>query len=1166
MEPQEGDIAADGKGNFLVRRGNDWYPSQQDGRPLQRIPRPDYGANHFQLPNGDIVRQGPRGGQETVENFGGAGGGAGGSGLVSADQRGRYNIGADPLVRAERNLAVEEARGNPLNRDWGAVTLNAIDLDPRGDSSFRPFAPLANLWGGQDYQNAQQALSTYEASLMPIQSGASVTASEAARQIRADFPALGDSAETLRRKAANRRDRINAILAGIGRPPAFTEQDLANPADTSTDREVAALSTIGGGEPFANADPNDVSRPSLRTPENYYPDSAAAIAGPGPTYTGPGSSAANPFVLKNVDLDSEDDYAQRRAVANLSRGMYVQQPDGTVSRLTGDPYTDENAANNQGLGGVMTRGRNLGDQSRAFAMAAAEQVPFLDEAAVAAAGAISGRGYSDVRDSYQALQQIDNQTNRRQRIAGGLVGAAGTTALPVGMLGRGANVAQAARGAGVVNRLASFGARNAPRVAGGAVTGGIYGAGAGEGGLTERGGNALEGAAIGGVLGPVAEPVARLGVNAIRGVGDAARRVVRPNALESATDRFSRRFNPDAGVLAQRADERAAQGLETTFVDLMDAGQQGLTRALATRQTPARQAVRDFAEGRAENLPDRISRQARRNLSADPRSPMEIREQLAATGRREAAPLYEAAYARSMPPSPVIEDLLSRPAGRAALQRAYTIARNEGRNPNELGMFVATRDVGSPAAPSRRPADPELFADLDAMRAGRRTQGPARGDSLLEFISKNGGVRDDGGDLASIGADTWNRQGSWRSRAVRDDGLSLEQMADRARAAGYFDDVADATADSADNYQRISSQDMVRAIEGELRGSHRFARAVGDTDRSANAALRSSRRDALEERLAREGIDISRASNADIARALRDADDAEARAMAFLEGESPGPRVELIPGETPSMQTLDYVKRGLDDVLEDSRNATGQLVLDTNGRAIQQLRRDFRAELDRLNPDYAAARASHASTAALQRATELGEGFLTMEADEFSRLVSRLGPAEREVALAAARRAVERGVGTQGAAPGIAQRLASGREQSMRNAALLENPIPFQEAMRGEREGLMAARRIDPGQGSPTAPALSDQAQAGLDAASAVGSAMVGNMRGAAGSLARLVRLGYSDAEAQALLEAAIDPNRTREVIDMLARRMNRQDARSTLRSIRFAISQQSGQMAGDEE
>ena len=675
---------------------------------------------------------------------------------------------------------------------------------------------------------------------------------------------------------------------------------------------------------------------------------------------------------------------------------------------------------------------------------------------------------------------------------------------------------------------------------------------------------------INNVLAPVgrtiARPIAALGERfGVPGAAEASRRLA-PNVLEGAVDRYGARFNPDAGVLAQRADERAAQGLETTFVDLMDEGQRGLGRALATRQTPARQAVRELAEGRAERLPDRMAMQARRTMSDDPRSPAEIRDQLAASGRREAEPLYREAYSRQIEPSPVIDEMLSRPAGRAALQKAYTIARNEGRNPNELGMFVSTREAGSPAASPRLPADPELFADLDAMRAGRRTQGPARGESLLEFISKNGGVRDDGGDLAAIGADAWNRQGAWRSRAVRDDGLSLEQMADRARAAGYFDDVADATADSADNYQRISSQDMARAIDAELRGNPRFARSVGDTDRSANAALRSDRRNALEERLNREGIDISRASNADIARALRDADDAEARAMASMEGESPGPQVELIPGETPSMQTLDYVKRGFDDVLEGSRNATGQLVLDTNGRAVQQLRRDYRAELDRLNPAYAAARASHASASQLQRATELGENFLSMEADEFSRQASRLNPAEREVAVAAARRAVERGAGTQGAAPGVAQRLSSGREQNIRNAALLENPIPMQDAMRAEREGVMAARAVYPGSGSITSQAVSDQAQTGMNVLSAGANAVTGNVRGTVGALGRLVRLGYSDQEANALMTAAIDPNRTREVIDMLATRMNRQDARSMLRAIRFSAARGAGEYAGDEE
>jgi hypothetical protein len=526
------------------------------------------------------------------------------------------------------------------------------------------------------------------------------------------------------------------------------------------------------------------------------------------------------------------------------------------------------------------------------------------------------------------------------------------------------------------------------RMAGqGVVEGGIYGGAASERPALERGGDVLQGAALGGVLAPVASVVARPVINnvlapvgrsiarpiaalgesmGVPGAADMSRRLA-PNVLEGAVDRYGARFNPDAGVLTQRADERAAQGLETTFVDLMDEGQRGLGRALATRQTPARQVVREFAEGRAENLPDRMAMQARRTMSNDPRSPAEIRDQLAASGRREAAPLYEAAYAEPFTPTPVIEDILSRPAGRAALERAARIAANEGRDPNSIGLIVS--DAGP-------------------------------------------------------------------------------------------------------------------------------------------VAVRS-----------------------------------------------------------PTMQTMDYVKRGLDDVLEGYRDrTTGRMTLDTEGRAIEGLRREFRDELDQINPAYGAARAAHADTAALQRATELGETFLSMEADEFSRQASLLNPAEREVAVAAARRAVERGAGTQGAAPGVAQRLASGREQNMRNAALLENPIPMQDAMRAEREGVMAARSINPGAGSPTAPALSDQAQAGLSVASAVGSAMNGNLRGSVGALGRLVRLGYSDQEANALMTAAIDPNRTREVIDMLATRMNRREARNMLRAIRFSASRGAGEYAGDDE
>src|SRR3546814_19291831 len=71
---------------------------------------------------------------------------------------------------------------------------------------------------------------------------------------------------------------------------------------------------------------------------------------------------------------------------------------------------------------------------------------------------------------------------------------------------------------------------------------------------------------------------------------------------------------------------------------------------------------------------------------------------------------------------------------------------------------------------------------------------------------------------------------------------------------------------------------------------------------------------------------------------------------------------DVVFEETPAnMRTLDYIKRGLDDVLERYRDpTTGRLVLDNTGRAIDQTRRALLDELDNINPDYAKARAAWA--------------------------------------------------------------------------------------------------------------------------------------------------------------------------------------------------------------
>ena len=63
--------------------------------------------------------------------------------------------------------------------------------------------------------------------------------------------------------------------------------------------------------------------------------------------------------------------------------------------------------------------------------------------------------------------------------------------------------------------------------------------------------------------------------------------------------------------------------------------------------------------------------------------------------------------------------------------------------------------------------------------------------------------------------------------------------------------------------------------------------------------------------------------------------------------------------EKPSWQTLDYMKRGLDDVVQSNRSGNmGRL--DTEGRAVNDTLQQLLTRMDTMNPDYAAARRAYA--------------------------------------------------------------------------------------------------------------------------------------------------------------------------------------------------------------
>lgn len=106
---------------------------------------------------------------------------------------------------------------------------------------------------------------------------------------------------------------------------------------------------------------------------------------------------------------------------------------------------------------------------------------------------------------------------------------------------------------------------------------------------------------------------------------------------------------------------------------------------------------------------------------------------------------------------------------------------------------------------------------------------------------------------------------------------------------------------------------------------------------------------------------------------------------------------EVILTRQPSMQTLDYVKRGFDDVLNSFRDSTsGRLNLDEAGRAVLNLQRSFINELDKVNPDYATARKLWGGEISAKNAMLDGMNAINDTADDIAYRTKDMTPNELE--------------------------------------------------------------------------------------------------------------------------------------------------------------------------
>jgi hypothetical protein len=104
--------------------------------------------------------------------------------------------------------------------------------------------------------------------------------------------------------------------------------------------------------------------------------------------------------------------------------------------------------------------------------------------------------------------------------------------------------------------------------------------------------------------------------------------------------------------------------------------------------------------------------------------------------------------------------------------------------------------------------------------------------------------------------------------------------------------------------------------------------------------------------------------------------------------------------------------------------------------------------------------------------------------------------------------------------------------------------------MRMETNALNAARDINPRAGSQTSLNMQD-AGAGFGVAQDIFQVARSPVAGFIGVIANRVKSrGFSDQEAEAIVQAAIDPTRTQEIIAYLSQRMSRREARNLVRSV----------------
>lgn len=176
---------------------------------------------------------------------------------------------------------------------------------------------------------------------------------------------------------------------------------------------------------------------------------------------------------------------------------------------------------------------------------------------------------------------------------------------------------------------------------------------------------------------------------------------------------------------------------------------------------------------------------------------------------------------------------------------------------------------------------------------------------------------------------------------------------------------------------------------------------------------------------------------------------------------------------TPNLRTLDAIKRGMDDMLEQYRDRTsGRLVLDEAGRALQAVRRSYVDEVDRAAPEvYRQARQAWSGPSQSRDALEAGRTLFMRDPEQTTRRLQAMSPGDRDFFRAGAAKAIRDKIESTPDGGDVVRRIFG----TPKMRAQIETVFPSRqefEAFRGamEREAAMLrnARFVSPNTNSQT--------------------------------------------------------------------------------------------------